>query len=283
MNRSVAFTVCYGEDLAIIRQRSFTKGDSPELPPFSSFHITLQLIELHPSSKWRHRYSQAKNSRVRSYHPQVCPCFAVILIVSLPASSFFKWQFHLSRPFRPASLSIGSALFALTSPPRQLLFHTRLQISFTTCPTVILPPPADLDSERTNTQQNSFSFMPESSGSAGAATLVRGGRTIPAAADKDSPPVVEGGEDCTLNSRNRGRGSQGAKKRARATTCEGGAVTTRHLGTRDGEEALESEFDGADLVTPVLRIQRGGGDAALRSSENRALRLNQRHVCVPPP
>ena len=127
--------------------------------------------------------------------------------------------------------------------------------------------------------------MPESSGSADAATLVGGGRAIPAAADKDSPPVVEGGEDCILNSRNRGRGSQGVKKRARATTCgEGGAVTARHLVIRNGEEALESEFDGADLLTPVLRIsQRGGGDATLRSSENRTPRLNQRHVRVPLP
>lgn len=126
--------------------------------------------------------------------------------------------------------------------------------------------------------------MPESSGSADAAALVGGGRAVPAAADKDSPPVVEGGEDCILNSRNRGRGSQGVKKRARATTCEGGAVTARHLGIRNGEEALESEFDGADLVTPVLRIsQRGSGDATLRSSENRTPRLNQRHVRVPLP
>jgi hypothetical protein len=56
------------------------------------------------------------------------------------------------------------------------------------------------------------------------------------------------------------------------------------LGIQNGEEALESEFDGADLVTPVLRnSQRGGGDATLRSNENRTPRLNQRHVRVPLP
>ena len=229
----MASIVCCGEDLATIRQQSFTKGASPGLPPLASFHIALQLVQLHPSSKWRHRYSQAKNSRVRSDHPQVYPCFAVILIVVAPTSSFFKWSFHLSWPFRPASLCFGSAVFALTTLLQPLLFHSRLQISFTTCPTASLLLPSDLDSERTNTQQNSFSFMPESSGSADAAALVGGGRAVPAAADKDSPPVVEGGEDCILNSRNRGRGSQGVKKRARATTCgEGGAVTARHLGIR---------------------------------------------------
>jgi hypothetical protein len=119
--------------------------------------------------------------------------------------------------------------------------------------------------------------MPESSGSAAAATAA------PAAADKDSPPVVEGGEDCILSSRNRSRGSQG-KKRARAKTCEDSA---RQPGAVDDGGAPESEEEGGDLMMPAPRVsQKGGGGASQKGSggigsrlgEHAAPRLNQRQV-----
>lgn len=107
----MASIVCCGEDLATIRQQSFTKGASPGLPPLASFHIALQLVQLHPSSKWRHRYSQAKNSRVRSDRPQVYPCFAVILIVVAPTSSFSSGHFISLGPFdQPLSVLVRPCL-----------------------------------------------------------------------------------------------------------------------------------------------------------------------------
>jgi hypothetical protein len=123
--------------------------------------------------------------------------------------------------------------------------------------------------------------MPDSSGSAAAATAA------PAAADKDSPPVVEGGEDCILSSRSRCRGSQGAKKRGRAKTGGESASAARQPGAVDGETAPESEDEGSNLMMPATRVsqkgggaasQKGGGGIISRLGEHAAPRLNQRQV-----
>jgi hypothetical protein len=160
------------------------------------------------------------------------------------------------------------------------IIHSRPQILFSSAPAAILPSPAD--SELTDTQQNSFNFVPESSGSASAAASGGTSHARPAAADKDSPPVVEGGEDCVLSSRSRGRGSQGAKKRSWAKTAGGSAAAALQSGgLKSREEAPDSEDDGGPLIPaptlPSLSQRAAGGP-----SEHLAPRLNQRQVRLPP-
>jgi hypothetical protein len=118
--------------------------------------------------------------------------------------------------------------------------------------------------------------MPESSSSASAASRGGGRRTAPVDAPKDSPPAVEGGEDCILSSRCR-------KKRTRAKAGGGSASTQQskgELGGMEVDEAVENEDEGGDLMMPAPRLSQRGAAPILRSGEHAAPRLNQRQVRV---